>query len=292
MKTIPISHVLAALGFAALAILAAIYIPEQRLEKLADLVGRIVEDPAGALAAVSLLGGAIATLRAAWLRQPPPPPPPPAAPPSAGGDSDGPPTRPRRVTMPSTAARVGFDASEKRALDTSLKLLNAWHRETRRRIPRLAAMHKAGAIALVTMAIALTGCGASALRTHSTIATIARVSVVTAGDAVALTCETALARCGANAACVERTGGDCRTAATAAEAAIAGVRAYVDVIEVAARADEGQIGEALDLALQAMARVYESVRETFASLSLGVTLPPLPPVAVAIVRALVGGVTS
>lgn len=231
------------------------------------------------LAALGTAGAVVLALMRALGGTPPPPPP--AAP-----------TRPRRVTMPpSTAARVGFDASEKRALDTSLKLLNAWHRETRRRIPRLAAMHRAGAIALVTMLLALTGCGSSALRTHSTIATIARVSVVTAGDAVALTCETALARC-TDDACVERTGGDCRTAATAAEAAIAGVRAYVDVIEVAARADEGQVGEALDLALQAMARVYESVRETLAGLSLGVTLPPLPPVAVAIVRALVGGVTS
>ncbi len=255
------------------------------------------------LAALGTAGAVVLALMRALGGTPPPPPP--AAPtsggPSAPDDdsddtqpptSDGPPTRPRRVTMPpSTAARVGFDASEKRALDTSLKLLNAWNRETRRRIPRLAAMHRAGAIALVTMLLALAGCGSSALRTHSTIATIARVSVVTAGDAVALTCETALARC-TDDACIERTGGDCRTAATAAEAAIAGVRAYVDVIEVAARADEGQIGEALDLALQAMARVYESVRETLAGLSLGVTLPPLPPVAVAIVRALVGGVTS
>lgn len=253
------------------------------------------------LAALGTAGAVVLALMRALGGTPPPPPP--AAPtsggPSAPDDdsddtqpptSDGPPTRPRRVTMPpSTAARVGFDASEKRALDTSLKLLNAWHRETRRRIPRLAAMHRAGAIALVTMLLALAGCGSSALRTHSTIATIARVSVVTAGDAVALTCETALARC-TDDACIERTGGDCRAAATAAEAAIAGVRAYVDVIEVAARADEGQVGEALDLAVQAMARVYDSLRETLASLSLGVTLPPLPPVAVAIVRALVSEV--
>lgn len=226
------------------------------------------------LAAIGGGGAAVLALMRALI--PPPPPPPPAAPPSGGpsaadddGDdtqpptSDGPPTRPRRVTMPPSA-----------------------------RSPVAAALLRARWLtASAGLVLALTGCGSSALRTHSTIATIARVSVVTAGDAVALTCETALARC-TDDACIERTGGDCRTAATAAEAAIAGVRAYVDVIEVAARADEGQIGEALDLALQAMARVYESVRETLAGLSLGVTLPPLPPVAVAIVRALVGGVTS
>jgi hypothetical protein len=277
------------LGLGAIAVLALIYAP-------ADY-----HAPIGA--ALTLAVGVLRSIIAA-----PPPPPPPAAPPSGGPSapdddsddtqpptSDGPPTRPRRVTMPSTAARVERGYRDAAAPQTPRFLVVPGA------VVRVGSSVTDGhvalgcslaiSIALVLGAALLTGCGASALRTHSTIATIARVSVVTAGDAVALTCETALARC-TDAACVERTGGDCRTAATAAEAAIAGVRAYVDVIEVAARADEGQIGEALDLALQAMARVYESVRETFASLSLGVTLPPLPPVAVAIVRALVGGVAS
>jgi hypothetical protein len=219
------------------------------------------------LAALGTAGAAVLALMRE-LFPPAPPSPPSAAPPSGGPsapDDDSDDTQPR-----STAAR--FERG---------------YRDPATPLGFLLAI----VIAVILSTALLTGCGSSALRTHSTIATIARVSVVTAGDAVALTCETALARC-TDAACVERTWGDCRTAATAADAAIAGVRAYVDVIEVAARADEGQIGDALDLALQAMARVYESVRETLASVSLGVTLPPLPPVAVAIVRALVSGAAS
>ena len=145
---------------------------------------------------------------------------------------------------------------------------------------------------LLVLALALTGCGASALRTHSTIATVARVSVVTAGEAIARTCEVALSRC-TDEACVERTSADCTVAGTAAEAAIDGVRAYVDVIEVAALADEGQVAASLDLAVQTMARLYNALRDALASLpSLGVTLPPLPPIAIAVLRALAEQLTG
>jgi hypothetical protein len=66
-------HALIAMGFAALAVVAAIFVPEARWEKLGVLLERIVEDPAGAAVAVSLIAGAITTLRGAWMRQPPPP---------------------------------------------------------------------------------------------------------------------------------------------------------------------------------------------------------------------------
>lgn len=64
-------HALIALGFGALAVVAAIFVPEARWTKLGELLERIVEDPAGATVAVGVLAGAIATLRGAWVRRPP-----------------------------------------------------------------------------------------------------------------------------------------------------------------------------------------------------------------------------
>jgi hypothetical protein len=192
--------------------------------------------------------------------------------------------------MPLTAARVGFDASEKRALDTSLKLLNAWHRETRRRIPRLAAMHKAGAIALVSMLLALTGCGASALRTHQTIATIARVSVVAAHPAIDAACEVRMHQC-TDATCLDGVRRDCETAIIARGVVHEAVESYVDTIKIAAHAEEGRVGPALDTALTMLARAYETARDTIAR-TTGYQLPELPPEALAILRALASGAAS
>lgn len=302
MKTIPIPHLVAAVAFGALAVVALIFVPDERLAKLVTFAGRVIEDPAGALAALSLLAGAITTLRAAWLRQPPsslPAARPPVAGPSAPDDddddtqppeSDGPPTRPRprRMTTPPSAARVAFDPSERAALNVSTRLLNAWHRETRRRIPRLAALHRAGAIALVSLALVLlAGCGASALRTHQTIATIARVSVVAAHPAIVSACETLMSRC-TDDACLERVGHDCEAAAVARDTAHAAVRAYVDTIQIAAHADEGRVAPALDLALSTLARVYDAAREAIARMT-GYQLPELPPEALPILRALTAG---
>lgn len=271
MKTIPIPHLIAAIAFAALALAGAVLIPEARLDKLADLVTRIVEDPAGFAALVGGIASAVAVLRGAWVRKPPGDDPP----------ADGPPTTPRRParhTMPpERIERVTFDASERKALATSVRLLNKWNRS--------------GALLALTI-LALTGCSPSALRTHSTIATVARVSVVTAGDAIVRTCEAALTRC-TDEACVERVTADCHVAGTAADAARAGVRAYVDTIEIAAHADEGAVAPALDAAVQMMARLYDALRAALASVpSLGVSLPELPPFVITLLRSLVAGVTS
>ena len=65
-------HALIALGFGVLALCAAVFVPETRWEKLGLLVERIAEDPAGAAVIVSLLAGAVTTLRGAWMRTPPP----------------------------------------------------------------------------------------------------------------------------------------------------------------------------------------------------------------------------
>ena len=94
MKSIPVPHALVALGFAALAVVAAIFVPPSMIDKLSSLVERIARDPAGATVIVSVIAGAVTTLRAAWVRRPPSDGPPPAPP----SDQDGQPTRPRRAS--------------------------------------------------------------------------------------------------------------------------------------------------------------------------------------------------
>lgn len=226
MRTIPIPHLVAGVACASLFVVALIFVPDERLAKLATLAGRIIEDPAGAVAAVSLIAGAITTLRAAWVRVPP---------------SEAP---RRRPTIPP---------------GTTMAL----------------------ALAL------LSGCSPSALRTHQTIATIARVSVVAAHPAIVSACETLMSRC-TDDACLERVGHDCEAAAVARDTAHAAVRAYVDTIQIAAHADEGRVAPALDLALSTLARVYDAAREAIAR-TTGYQLPELPPEALPILRALTAG---
>lgn len=102
MKTIPVPHALVALGFAALAVAAAVFVPPTMVDKLSALLERIARDPAGATVIVSVIAGAVTTLRAAWVRRPPSDGPPPAPP----SDQDGPPTRPRRPTRADTTPTI------------------------------------------------------------------------------------------------------------------------------------------------------------------------------------------
>ena len=141
--------------------------------------------------------------------------------------------------------------------------------------------------ALVTLALLVAGCSPSALRTHSTIATVARVGVVAAHPAIVRACESALAAC-TDDACLERVGADCRTAAAARDTAHEAVAAYVDAIEIAARADEGAVGPALSNALDVVVHAYEAARVAIRAVT-GYDLPALPPAAIEIVRALIGG---
>lgn len=244
MKTIPITHILAALGFAALGVVAAIFVPEARWEKLADLVSRIVEDPAGATVAVSLIAGAITTLRAAWLRQPPGGPPPPAG----GGDADGPPTRPRRPL------RVPVDA----------------RRAT-----------------LVLGALVLSGCGASALQTHATIAVAMEAGLGVSRPLLAPACDVAATSCAADAVCLEGVARDCRAAVASWEVTHAAVLAYVEALQAADLAGDEGVLPALGMVLAASSRAWAS---TVAALALvGVTLPALPDAAGALLGAIGGG---
>lgn len=64
-------HVVLILGCAGIALAAGILVPDERWAKLGTVIARIASDPAGATAFVSLVAGAIFTLRGAWMRVPP-----------------------------------------------------------------------------------------------------------------------------------------------------------------------------------------------------------------------------
>lgn len=141
--------------------------------------------------------------------------------------------------------------------------------------------------ALLAVSLCLTGCGASALRTHSTIATVARVGVVAAHPAIVRACESALATC-TDDACLEHVAADCRTASAARDTAHEAVAAYIDAIEIAAHADEGAVLPALSSALDVVVHAYDAARIAIRAVT-GYELPPLPPGAVEIALALIGG---
>lgn len=198
-------HALIALAFGALAIVAAVFVPESRWEKLGLLVERIAEDPAGFVVLIGVIGGAITTLRGAWMRTPPP-----------------------------------------------------------------------AALVLLALLPFLGGCGASALRTHATIATVASVAVASAAPAVPAACDAALTSCDGAQPCVDETAERCRVAARATDGLVAAVRGYVDAVEVATYADEGQTLPALLAAWQGLVRLWPSVVAALGA--LGVTVPTLPAV--------------
>jgi len=133
---------------------------------------------------------------------------------------------------------------------------------------------------------ALAGCGASALRTHATIGAVAQVTMSSTRELVPAGCDAALTACHGDAECIDRTAGDCRTAATAYDSALAGVRAYLDAVQVAAMGDEGLVLPALLVGLQSLAHLWESTRAALAG--VGVSLPALPPIALELLAG-VGG---
>lgn len=66
-------HVILILGSLAAAVCAAIFVPGARWAALGALIADVAQHPAEATAFVSLIAGALATLRMAWTRQPPNP---------------------------------------------------------------------------------------------------------------------------------------------------------------------------------------------------------------------------
>lgn len=132
------------------------------------------------------------------------------------------------------------------------------------------------------LALGSAGCGASALRTHATVAVVASGTLASTAPLVAPACDAALAGCMRDEACVADIAGRCRVAAAAAESAIVGVRAYVDAVELAADADEGAVLPVLLGALAALVRAWAGLAAALEP--VGVTLPALPGVG-----ALLGG---
>lgn len=103
------------------------------------------------LLAIGTLG---ATVLAYMRGATPPPPPPPSSGAPRSSDSDGPPTRPRRVAMP-PAARSWIDAL-------------FWSSPPARRMSRPTyTLASVGGRLVLLFALALVGCGASALRVHA-----------------------------------------------------------------------------------------------------------------------------
>lgn len=216
MRTIPIPHLVTGVACASLFVVALIFVPDERLAKLAKLAGRILEDPAGAVAAVSLVAGAITTLRAAWVRVPP---------------SETPRSRP---TIPPGATM---------------------------------------ALAL-SLALATQGCGASALRMHSTAASIASATIGDLDVRVAGACGVALSSCRGEAVCREETAERCRVAAHAAEGLVASVRAYHDGITAATYADEGEVLPALMAAWRGIRDAWPAIRAALTAIGLDVSWTP------------------
>jgi hypothetical protein len=127
------------------------------------------------------------------------------------------------------------------------------------------------------------GCGASALRQHATIASVSSAALAAAAPMVPAACDAALTACHGSEGCVMPTAERCRIAAASVEVAVASVRGYADAIEVASMADEGEVMPALLSALGGVTRLWAAL--VAALLSLGVELPALP----ALAATLLGG---
>lgn len=127
---------------------------------------------------------------------------------------------------------------------------------------------------LLVACLGASGCGASALRTHATIATVASIAVGGAAPLVAPACEAAMSSCQREPACLTETAERCRVASRAMDGAVAGVRGYIDAVEVASLADEGAALPALLAGWQALARLWPTVVAALAA--FGVALPALP----------------
>lgn len=138
-------------------------------------------------------------------------------------------------------------------------------------------------LAALACAAPLTGCGASALRTHATIGSVAAVTLGHAAPLVAPACDVALTQCRGEVACVTETAERCRVATGAVEGLVLVTRGYLDAIEVASMADEGEVMPAL---LTGLSRLVVRWAEVVALLGrFGVALPALP----ALASSLLGG---
>jgi hypothetical protein len=131
--------------------------------------------------------------------------------------------------------------------------------------------------ALVLVAFLGSGCGASALRTHATIATVASIAIGGAAPLVAPTCDAALNACHGEAQCVSETAERCRVAGASVDGLALATRAYIDAIEVASMAEEG---ETLPALMTGLSRLVVRWGEVVALLGrFGIDLQALPALA-------------
>lgn len=134
------------------------------------------------------------------------------------------------------------------------------------------------------LAVAVSGCGASAVRDHATAATVLTVAVRGAGDLAVGAVDLAGSQC-EDAACVDRVEDAASAVAVAHEGLRLAAGTYRDAVEVAAVADQGEaalLGALVTALARTVARWDEMV--TVLRDRLAVDLPLLPPM----VRALLG----
>lgn len=151
-------------------------------------------------------------------------------------------------------------------------------------------LRKAAPAILATLfAAQAAGCGASMLSTHATIGTVAVASVEGSVPLIETGCDVSLTACHGSAECIDRVAQQCLDARAAWSAARSSVLAYLAAIEVMSHAEEGAALPALGSLLRSLSHTYEAARVALAVLH--VELPPLPPAAVPILAALMGGST-
>ncbi len=138
------------------------------------------------------------------------------------------------------------------------------------------------ALALLVV-VGASGCGASALRAHATIATVAAVTLGGAAPLVDPACDAALTACQREPTCLAETAGRCRAASAAVDGLALMTRGYLDAIEVASMADEGAAMPALMTGLSRLVVRWGEVAAYL--LRFGVELPALP----ALASSLLGG---
>ena len=143
-----------------------------------------------------------------------------------------------------------------------------------------------GALMLLVGSL-LGGCGASALQSHATAATVITVAAQGAGDVAVASVELAAQRC-QDAPCVERVREAGAVVAVTHESLRIAALTYREAVEVAAAAQEGDA--LLSALVTALARVVVQWDALVAVLRerLDADLPSLPPVVRSMLDALAG----
>lgn len=224
-----------------------------------------------------LLIGAIGTTVAGILRSlltPPAPPAPPARP----SDQDGPPTRPRRPMRADTTPTIPRIA---------VLVVPGALRAFSQQITRFAhSIRPISGPTLFVAVLALSGCGASALSTHATIAVGLEASLGVSRGLIAPACDVSLTACHGDQACIDGVARDCRSAVAAWEVGHAAVLGYVEALQAASLADEGSVLDALAMVLATTARTWAATVAALAT--VGVTLPSIPDAAAPLLAAIGG----